>query len=124
MPSRLNALLLHFNQLSEAEQVKFITAVKTSGKVVTLDSLLKSKRDDGIRCPHCQSTEVVPWGKRRGVQWYKHKDWGRTFSDLPRSILWTTKKLIYKYYIKYMVDGLSVRKSAAICKTNRNTAFM
>ena len=48
MSSKLDNLLFHFNQLSEAEQAKFIAAVKTSGKAVTLEDLLRRKRDDGI----------------------------------------------------------------------------
>lgn len=41
MSSKLDNLLFHFNQLSEVEQAKFIAAVKTSGKVVTLEDLLR-----------------------------------------------------------------------------------
>ncbi|MEI3479072.1 MAG: hypothetical protein V8Q84_08240 [Bilophila sp.] len=43
MSSKLDNLLFHFNQLSEAEQAKFIAAVKTSGKVVTLEDLLEEQ---------------------------------------------------------------------------------
>lgn len=89
MSSKLDNLLFHFNQLSEAEQAKFIAAVKTSGKVVTLEDLLRSKRDDGIRCPYCGSTEAVRFGQRNGIQRYRcrGKDCGKMFSDLTGSIL-------------------------------------
>ena len=128
MSSKLDNLLFHFNQLSEAEQAKFIAAVKTSGKAVTLEDLLKSKRDDGIRCPYCGSTEAVRFGQRNGIQRYRcrGKDCGKMFSDLTGSILSATRKdfQVWKRYVKCMMDGLSVRKSAAICKINRNTAFV
>ena len=128
MSSKLDNLLFHFNQLSEVEQAKFIAAVKTSGKVVTLEDLLRSKRDDGIRCPYCGSTEAVRFGQRNGIQRYRcrGKDCGKMFSDLTGSILSATRKdfQVWKRYVKCMMDGLSVRKSAAICKINRNTAFV
>lgn len=128
MATKFDELLFSFNQLSEAEQAKFIKAVKSSGKVVTLDDLLKSKRDDGIRCPYCGSTDVVRYGRRNGTQRYRCQDkgCGKMFSDLTGSILSATRKdfQVWKRYVKCMMDGLSVRKSAAICKINRNTAFV
>ena len=113
MSSKLDNLLFHFNQLSEVEQAKFIAAVKTSGKAVTLEDLLRSKRDDGIRCPYCGSTEAVRFGQRNGIQRYRcrGKDCGKMFSDLTGSILSASSKdfQVWKRYVKCMMDGLSVR---------------
>lgn len=126
--SNLNRLQTLFDKLPPDERKAFVAQVKDSVRAQSFNmtDLITSKEDEGIKCPHCQTLKVVKFGKRRGIQWYRCKTCGKTFSSTTGSFLSCTKKDFHtwKTFVKCMIDGHSVRKSAAICKINRNTAFV
>lgn len=101
---------------------------KPTRKVFTLDKLLAWKETKGIKCPYHKTSnqEYVKYGIRRGVQWYKCKKCGRTFSPLTNTFLGRSKKdlQVWKKHLRCMDDYLPVRKSAIRCKIHRNTAFV
>ncbi len=77
-----------------------------------------------IKCPHCNETKVQRWGKCNGLQRYRCKNCRRTFNSLTGTPLARLrKKEIWIDFAKCMNEGLSVRKSASICKVNKNTTF-
>jgi len=116
-----------FKSLPPDERKAFTAFVRDSVRAqgFNLDKLVTSKEDDGVLCPHCEALEVVKFGKRKGIQWYRCKVCGKTFSSVSNSFLSWTKKDFYtwKTFVKCMMDGHSVRKSAEVCGINRNTAF-
>jgi transposase-like protein len=81
---------------------------------------------DVIKCPHCDQTEVVKFGIRRGKQWYRCKGCMKTFSSVTNTLLDYTKKDFQTWatFVKCMIDGFSLRKTADICEIHRNTAFV
>lgn len=122
-------LLQFFQSLPEREQSQFVSLVraKAPDESISLNDLLRVKQDRGIECPYCRRKgHIVKFGVRRGIQWFKCKDCGHTFSPFSDSILNSTKKdlQVWKKYITCMMDGLSVRKAAEACGINRNTAFI
>lgn len=118
-----------FQTLPEDEQNHLVSLVKdkAADRSISLNDLVRVKQDRGIECPYCRRKDhIVKFGVRRGIQWFKCKDCGHTFSPLSDSILNSTKKdlRVWKAYINCMLDGLSVRKAADACGINRNTAFV
>lgn len=129
MPIDLNNLLQQFKSLSPDKQKLFRETVNSSlptKKVYTLDKLIQSKCDEGILCPHCHSIEIVKNGTQANKQRYKCKSCNKTFTILSDTFLaWTKKDFqVWKKFVYCMIEGFSVRKSATICKINRNTAFV
>ncbi len=77
-----------------------------------------------MKCPHCSETKVQRWGKCSGLQRYRCKNCRRTFNSLTGTPLARLrKKEIWIDFAKCINEGLSVRKSASICKVNKNTTF-
>jgi len=118
-----------FDELPPDERKTFIAHVKAAVQAggFNLDKLMEAKADsDGIRCPHCNSLEVVKFGKRKGTQRFRCDDCHRTFSSVTGTFLQWTKKPFqtWKTFITSMLDGRSVRKAAKICKVSTKTAFV
>ena len=89
--------------------------------------LAKSKaKKQGVQCPHCRSYEIVRFGKRRSIQWYKCNGCGKTFSGVTGTIWDNTKKDFdtWKDFIQCMIDGFSLRKTAKRCEISLRTAFV
>ncbi len=79
----------------------------------------------GKVCPHCTSEMVVRNGKHKGKQRYICKSCKRTFGDFTCSPMAHSKKPVDKWleYIKCMILGYSIRKSAKVVDINIATAF-
>jgi transposase-like protein len=120
-----------FQSLSPDERKAFTAFVKATVQAqgFNLNDLIASKEDDGIACPHCHHREpkgIVKYGVRKGIQWYKCKPCGGTFSGLTGTLWSRTKKEfhVWKKFFKCMMEGYSVRKAALVCNINRNTAWV
>ena len=78
----------------------------------------------GLRCPHCNATQILRWGSFSGRQRYRCKTCGRTFSDLTATPAVYVKKLIQMTaYTSCLAEGLSVRRAAARTGVHPSTAF-
>jgi transposase-like protein len=122
---------VQFDALPPDERKAFAVYVRDylRSKSFGIHHLVKSKEDDGIECPHCRNMEpqgIVKFGVRKGIQWYRCKACGRTFSGVTGTLWSYTKKAfhVWNTFITSMMEGHSVRKSADVCKIHRNTAFI
>jgi transposase-like protein len=118
-----------FDSLPPDERKAFTAHVKAAAQAqgFNLSSLVTAKQNtDGIKCPHCNCMEVVKHGKRKNIQRYRCDDCHRTFSSVTGTFLQWTKKSFFtwKTFIKCMMEGHSVRKSAKLCKCSTKTAFV
>lgn len=103
------------------------------GEMLTLGSLKGSLNNDfkesrfskGEICPHCQSTSIVKNGKLNGKQRYLCKSCKKSFNDLTKSALSSTKLPLEKWieYVKGMILGLSIRKNAENIDVCVKTSF-
>jgi len=93
----------------------------------TMDEYMADERfSHGFHCIHCGSTKIRRMGHTpQGAQRYHCRDCGRTFGDRSDSVLSGTHKdsTVWEEYIDCMLEGLSLRKTAARCGIHFNTAF-
>ena len=129
--SNVDELAMRFNLLHPDEREIFADMMKDwlRAQGFNLNDLITAKEDDGIQCPHCRNIDpkmIARYGVRQGIQRYRCKACSKMFSSTTGSFLSWTKKNFYtwKSFIKSMMEGHSVRKSATVCKIHRNTAFM
>lgn len=116
-------LVANLSDSEKAELGAFLKGLENDG-VADLD---EARFSGGLYCTNCGGTEkVVRFGKRNGVQRYRCKDCGRIFTTLTNTVMEGTRKPIstWKKYVECMLDGLSVRKSAAICGISKNQSFI
>lgn len=103
---------------------KLISLTPVTG---TLNAYVENKRFAVDRtCPHCGTSSVVRNGKRKdGTQRYLCKDCGKSFIARSNSITYGTRKSLvtWETFIECMLMGLSLEKTAVMCKIHRNTAF-
>ncbi len=78
----------------------------------------------GPLCPRCGSTDIVRFGKRRGVQRYRCKACGRTFTDFTGTVLHgLRRRALWLDFCRCLMEGLSARETAAELGISKNTSF-
>ena len=71
----------------------------------------------GRFCPHCQSHEIVRFGKTpQGTQRFRCKDCGKTFTATSKTVFSHVKRPeLIDEYLACMENHLSLRKAAKVC---------
>jgi transposase-like protein len=89
-----------------------------------IEKIITAKFSEGLKCDHCSSSEVIKYGRYKGIQRYKCNCCGKTFSDFSKTILAMT------HYREKWVDfldcfqkGLSLRKCSELLGISVPTAF-
>ena len=90
----------------------------------TVHLILESCVAEHPVCPHCGEGPVARWGSASGLQRYRCGACKQTFNALTGTPLAGLRhKELWLTYAEQMVQGQSVRRSAAACGVHRNTAF-
>src|SRR3978361_401818 len=85
---------------------------------------LGQRRVDSIGCPHCNSRDVVHWGKASTLPRYRCKGCQRTFNGLTKTPLAGFRmKDKWPAQAEAMIDGVSIAKAAKQCGVDYTTAF-
>src|SRR5271165_1758669 len=85
---------------------------------------LGQRRVDSIGCPHCDSLDVVHWGKASALPRYRCKGCQRTFNALTKTPLAGLRmKDKWPAQAEAMIDGVSIAKAAERCDVDYTTAF-
>ncbi|MGH8601964.1 MAG: IS1595 family transposase [Gammaproteobacteria bacterium] len=75
-------------------------------------------------CSHCSGSALYRWGVRSGLQRYRCRGCGHTFTALSGTELaHLRRKDVWLNYGEALSDGLTVRKAANHCGIDKNTAF-
>lgn len=117
------------NQLSDTElkQLKSILLSSTFVNSINTEEFMTNERfAEGRVCPVCGSIHIVRNGRMpNGTQRFICRDCFRSFVITTNSIMSGTKKdlSVWEKYISCMINGMSIRKTANICRIHRNTAF-
>lgn len=74
---------------------------------------------------HCVSTAVIKYGKKSNVQRFKFKGCDKTFNNLTLTPMDNSPLSIDTWlsYAKFMILGLSLRKSAKVCSVGLKSSF-
>lgn len=76
-------------------------------------------------CPHCQSSELRPWGASGGLPRYRCKACGKTSNPLTGTPMARLRKRhLWHDYAEALTQSLTVRRAAKHCGVNKNTAFL
>jgi len=85
---------------------------------------LGQRRVDSVGCPHCNSRDVVLWGKASALPRYRCKVCSRTFNGLTKTPLANLRlKDKWATQTAAMIDGVSTAKAAVRCGVHYTTAF-
>ena len=116
--------LTSLEELTPTQQLKLSDKIKTKIESEKSLQVIESRINNTPKCPHCQSEDLVRWGKSDSLQRYKCKQCQKTFNSLTGTPL---SRLRYKgkwlEYSHCLVEGYSVRKSAKICGVDMTTSF-
>ena len=76
-------------------------------------------------CPHCQSADLRPWGSSHNLPRYRCSGCGRTSNLLTGTPLAHLRKRdCWLSFARTLVETLSLRKGAAECGIDKNTALL
>jgi len=76
-------------------------------------------------CPHCQSTDLRPWGSSHDLPRYRCSVCGRTSNLLTGTPLAHLRKRdLWLRFAQALIKGLPIRHVAAECGIDKNTAFL
>ncbi|TBW07862.1 IS1595 family transposase [Azotobacter chroococcum subsp. isscasi] len=76
-------------------------------------------------CPHCQSSELQPWGSSGGLSRYRCKSCGKTSNPLTGTAMARLRKRpLWQSYAEALTQSLTVRGAAKHCGVSKNTAFL
>lgn len=89
------------------------------------DELLQAALTPPRDCPHCQAPHLRPWGRSHGLPRYRCLSCRRTCNALTGTPMARLRKREHwPLYAEALIQSLSVRKAAALCGINKNTAFL
>ncbi|MFI3254166.1 MAG: IS1595 family transposase [Eubacteriales bacterium] len=89
------------------------------------NTIAESRFSEGLKCPHCESKEVIKHGTVRGKQRFYCKECQRTFGITTGTIFENSKLSMHQWskYIDCMTRKLTLRKCKEEVKISLKTAF-
>lgn len=125
----ITKLLNDFEALSVSDREKFIDYITANSTPSDFKFIVDAKLSNGIVCPYCSSKGKGVYKKgfhANGRPRFYCKNCNKKFSATTNGVLYHSKKdfSVWKEFISCFLHGFSVRKSAEICKINKNTAFL
>lgn len=129
-PSQLEILRQLFSDATPEQKSDFLSWVNRTPQAKTapvaastFDAFLNGRK--APVCPHCGSVHILKNGHANGRQRFVCKDCRTTFGFTNNTILHQSKKdlSVWSLYIGCMIQKMSLRKTAKVCKMNLATAF-
>lgn len=111
-------LIEQLKKLSKEELAEIISQVNKK-------QLTAKRFENGVVCPICGKKHIQKFGNSSGIQRYRCKDCGKTFTEYTKTVFFSTKK-DYDTWFKYidlMMTGLSLAKIAPKCGISVLTSF-
>ena len=117
-------LVRSLGELTVSQRSALAQALEEASAPDEVLQIINARAERCRLCPGCGSTSAYRWGFRAGVQRYRCKQCGRTYTALSASPLAHLKrKDAWLKYLEAMKQGLSVRKAADAAGINMTTAF-
>lgn len=113
-------LIKQLQKLSKDELKNLIQQLNNSSSQEDINRF-----ENGVVCPICGKKHIQKFGKSSGIQRYKCKDCGKTFTEYTKTVFFCTKKDYDTWfeYIELMMMGLSLAKIADRLKMSVLTSF-
>ena len=110
---KTDILTLTLTNEQQANLLNYISEI-LSLSPVSMQDCREARFSKGKSCPHCESHEVFKYGTSLGKQRYKCKSCLRTFTDLSKTVLSSSKLPLTDWleYAKCMILGFSIRRAA------------
>ena len=85
---------------------------------------LERAHESEITCPKCQEHKPYRWGHQAGLQRFRCRRCGHTFTLLSETPLARLRhKERWLRYSEALIEGLTVRQAASRCGIDKNTSF-
>ena len=110
--SSIKADILTLNDGQQANVLSYISEI-LSLSPVSITDCREARFSKGKACPHCDSHEICKYGITCGKQRYKCKSCRRTFTDLSKSVL-SSSKLPLEDWLEYFKDDKEILKGKNI----------
>ena len=110
--SSIKADILTLNDGQQANLLSYISEILALSPVSITDCR-EARFSKGKACPHCDSHEICKYGITCGKQRYKCKSCRRTFTDLSKSVL-SSSKLPLEDWLEYFKDDKEILKGKNI----------
>ena len=87
-------------------------------------SWLEETQSGNVSCPRCAAHKPYRWGRQAGMQRFRCRQCGHTFTLLPGTPLARLRhKERWLRYSEALLEGLTVRQAARHCGIHKNTSF-
>jgi transposase-like protein len=117
-------LMAMLGELTAAQRQRVVSALSSRGDLSEATALIEARFSAGAQCPRCQSLNVGPWGRARGLKRYRCRCCRKTFNVLTGTPLARLRKrAAWKTYAQALAESVSVRKAAARSGISVPTAF-
>ena len=110
--SSIKADILTLNDGQQANVLSYISEI-LSLSPVSITDCREARFSKGKACPHCDSHEICKYGITCGKQRYKCKSCRRTFTDLSKSVL-SSSKLPLEDWLEYFKDDKEILKGKSL----------
>ncbi|BDY05413.1 IS1595 family transposase [Ferrimonas sp. YFM] len=114
-------ILRSLPELTPSQREQLLTHVRFDAPAVVALLIENHPKD----CPHCHEEALRPWGSSHGLPRFRCRACGKTSNPLTGTPL--ARLRMRERWLEYALclnDGLTVRRAAAQCQVNKNTAFL
>ena len=111
-------------QLSKQQIEQLLGLLRPPVELDRVCALINSSQPASCECMHCRAPQCYRHGLHRGLQRYRCRSCGKTFTALTGTPLARLRhRAKWLDYLGAMLDSKSVRASAKVVSVHRNTSF-
>ena len=123
-PNDFRKLSSALKELTPHQRQVLMDRLQPAAQTSASYQLVETRMTEKPLCPHCAHDQVSSWGFANGLQRYRCNACRATFNALTETPLARLRhKAKWIDYAKQLVEGVSIRKSAAAVGIHPNTAF-
>ena len=123
-PNDFRKLSSALKELTPHQRQVLMDRLQPAAQASASYQLVETRMTGKPHCPHCAHEQVSRWGFANGLQRYRCNACRATFNALTDTPLAGLRhKAKWMDYAKQLVEGTSIRKSAAAVGIHPNTAF-
>lgn len=123
-PAAFTRLLRQVQSLTRQQRSQLVSTLRPANGLDSVCETIDGARPAPLCCPDCGNCRHYRHGLNRGLQRYRCRACGRTFTALSGTPLARLRhRARWLDYVKEMLDSRSVRATAKLVGIHRNTSF-